>query len=109
MSRLFHGLADYWYVVALIAGAVLLWLVTGGRRSIPSDTIKREMAAIRAGAEAREKQIQLGRHRAARDVRKAHAVAIARLKDQQATKAEELRNDPVALSKFLVRAGRPDA
>lgn len=107
MKRALRFLADYWYIPALIGGAMLLCILTGGKKRA-IETIDRELDAIRAGAAAREQQLLLGKERAAAEVRREHAAQLVRLKSEQAAKTRRLRNDPVALSKFLIRAGRPD-
>lgn len=109
MKPVLRWLAAYWYIPLFIGGVLALWAITGFRRTPPIDTVTRELAVIRAGAAAREAQLLLGKKRAAEQVQREKAVAIAQLQDKQAAKAEELRDDPVALSRFLVRAGRPDA
>ncbi len=96
-------------LAALFIGlAVLGWIVTRGR-SPPMGGLDNELKAIRAGARARETEAQLGSQAALAEVREEHRTELLKLDAEQAKKAEELRDDPVALSKFLVRSGRPMA
>ncbi len=107
MKRALHFLVDHWYIPLFVGGVLLLWILTAGRKMPPVSTVKRELEAIRAGAEAREMQLIMGKEAAVKRLQKERADAIAALNAKQAQRAKELENDPVALSKFLIRAGRP--
>lgn len=106
MKKALHLLIDYWYIPALVVGAILFWILTAGKRTPPVSTVARELEAIQAGKKAREMELQLGKERAAEELRIEHASAIAALDEEKAEKAKELENDPVAFSRFIVRAGR---
>jgi len=96
---------DYWYVPLILAAAVWFWIVTRGR-ILPADTLSTELDAIRAGSEAREMKARLGREKALAEIKAKHAADLAKLDAEQAAKAKELENDPVALARFSVRAAR---
>ena len=102
----FRWLLEHWYVPLIFLAAVAGFLVARKRRASPMQATKLELEAIRAGADARRVQSELGAERARRHVESAHREALLRLDHEQAKQAMELRNDPVALAKFLVRAGR---
>lgn len=107
MKRALHWIVDHWYIPLFVGGVLLLWILTGGKKAPPASTIKRELDAIRAGAEAREMQLIMGKEAAAKRLQKEHADAVTALNAKQAQRAKELENDPVALSRFLIRVGRP--
>jgi hypothetical protein len=106
--RVVRWLLAHWYVpfvfLAALAGFLISW-----KRGTPLQATKRELEAIRAGADARRVEAALGAERARRHVEKAHVEALMLLDESQAQQAEGLRDDPAALAKFLVRAGRPSS
>ncbi len=51
-------------------------------------------------------ELRLGKERAVEEMRVEHVATIAVLDEKRAEKAKSLANNPVALSKFLVKAGR---
>ena len=105
MKRVLIWLWNYWYVPLILAGAVLGWVILR-RKTVPWDDVRNELDAIKAGARAQEAAARLGAAAAVDQVKAEHAAAIARLDADQGAQAERLKDDPVALSKFLVRAGR---
>lgn len=107
MKKSLLWLLDHWYLPLFAVGVLLgWWLTRDSKRGEPLAQIKAELDAIKAGQKARELEAQLGAQQAADEVRKEHAAAVQALNAEQVKKAEALRSDPVALSKFLVRAGR---
>jgi hypothetical protein len=102
--RVVRWLLAHWYVPLIFLAAVAGFLVSRKRGS-PLQTTKVELEAIRAGADARRVEAELGAEQARRHVEKAHMEALMRLDEEQAKQAAELRDDPIALAKFLVRAG----
>lgn len=105
MRRVLTWLWNYWYVPLFVLGAIFGWIVLR-RKAPPWDDVRNELDAIRAGARAQEEAARLGAAAAVDRVRAEHAAAIAKLDADQQAQAERLKDDPVALSKFLVRAGR---
>ena len=110
MSALFW-LKDHWYLPLLaivLLGSLMLCLIfrTGATPADAKRALDSELEVIRAGAEARRLRAELGAQQAAEQVRKQHAAAVQALDAEKAQQAEELRDDPVALSRFLVRASR---
>jgi len=108
MKKALHFLVDYWYIPVLILGLVLAWIVFRGKRWPIVDTIMHEFAAIRAGAKARDDEARLGHEKAKANVKSERAAEIGKLNEDQRKKAKELEDDPVALARFLVRAGSRD-
>lgn len=108
MKKALFWILDHWYIPLFAIGVLLGWWLTRGKKGLPPiKEIAHELKAIEAGREAREWKAKLGAERAAEEVRKQHLAAIEKLNADQAKKAEELRQDPVALSRFLVKAGKP--
>jgi hypothetical protein len=104
MKKALLWIKDYWWIPAFILAIVLGWVVFR-KRGNPFVQTRRELDAIDAGRRARELEARLGAEKAREMVEKEHAVALKSLDAEKAAKAKELRNDPVALAKFLVRAG----
>ena len=96
-------LFDHWYIPVAVGIAILLWIITRGRALPPTSIFKTELEAIRAAAKARDYEAMLGTQDAIEEIKKDYAQELLKLNAEQAQKAEELNNDPVALSKFLVR------
>jgi len=108
MIRVLHWIADYWYIPLLTIGALavlILWIIHR-RGDPPVDLLNVELQAIKAGRDAREAKVELGAERAVAKVEADHKDAVGKLDADQRAQAEELRDDPVALARFLVRAGR---
>lgn len=97
-------LKDYWYIPLLVLTSILLWVVFR-RRGTPIAQTKAELQAIEAGRLAREIQEREGLDAAKRHLAAEHADELNALDEKQQAKAKELRDDPQALAKFLVRAG----
>lgn len=105
MKKALNLFRDYWYIPFFILFMILGWIVFRRRDVTPLEHTKRELKAIQASREIKELIIHDG-------ISKARLKIIAKYmsekeqfsKDQQ-IKAERLKHDPVALSKFLVRAG----
>lgn len=106
MKRALHFLADYWYIPALIAGVVLVWILTAGKRAPPIGTITRELDAINAKRDARNMQAELGAAAATAKVKAKYAEKWKTLDAEAKAKVEELEDDPVALAVFLERVSR---
>jgi len=106
VKRALHWLVDRWYLVVLAVG--LVFVAIWSRRVSPADVAARvrlELDSIGAKAEARRAQELLGAERAREQVEATYRSEIIALDVEQKRKADELRNDPVALAQFLVRAG----
>lgn len=101
----FWWLVDHWYIPLFILGVILGIILTGGK-ALNFKKVKDELDVIKAGAEARKLKAEAGALAATTEVERLHEDAVARLDEKQAEEAKELRNDPVALSRFLVRASR---
>lgn len=105
MKRVLYFLRDHWYIPLFVVGVVLGFILRGKRPPVV-DQLGNELEAIRAGAEARKLKATLGAQQAAEVVRQQHGAAVQALSAEQAQQAEALRDDPVALSRFLVHAAR---
>ena len=114
MSKLkaaWDWLKVHWYVPLTIVVAIL-GVVTGTqlqRRGSVGDArkrVKRELEAIDASTAAAKVVAEKGAERALEAIEEAHATELEVLDEKQKAKAERLRKDPAALSKFLVRVGK---
>lgn len=89
----------------VVLGLLLGWLLLRGRGQ-PLEALRRELAAIDAGRAAREIETRLGLKRAKAAIERKHAKALADLDTKQAAEAAQLRNDPAALARYLMRVSR---
>lgn len=105
MTRFLHWLVDYWYIPLVVLGGIFLFVMSRGKES-PSKILFTELDAIKAGSDAKKVQAEKGAEIASEEVRKKHAEALKKLDEEQKAEAERLKNDPVALSKFLIRASK---
>ena len=99
-------LRAYWYIPVFVGGVILVWILTGGKKASPIGTIVRELEAIRAGSDTRELTLKVGKEKAVAQLHKDKAEEIKALDAKSAAKAKELEDDPVVLSKFLIRSAR---
>lgn len=99
-------LLDHWYLPLLALACVLGWWLTRGRVGPSPRVLKLELDAITESARVREITAKLGAERARADVESTHAVALAKLDEDQKAKAITLKSNPAALAKFLVKSAR---
>ena len=95
---------DYWYIPLIVALSVAIWIVL--RRGTPIDALNDELDVIKAGADARKLVAAQGAGEALNAVSTQHRDALDKLDDDQQIQAERLKDDPVALARFLVRAAK---
>lgn len=98
---------NYWYVPLFVVLVVVLSIFFWPRKKSrnPVRTIQKELDAIRAGMEAREWKEKYGVEVARKQVEERFREEKEALTERKRAQAERLKDDPVALSKFLVRAG----
>ena len=102
----------YWFVPLAIAGVALLAIlaIVTRRKDGPQvgtiiESAGKELEVIEAGAEVRRTKAELGHEQAKQLVEQKYAVQKAQLDADQAKEAKALEDDPIALAKYLVRAG----
>jgi len=88
------------WVVLVIAGGVLLYVLTLGRSKPP---ITREIEAAKAEAKAAKLEARVGRDEAVRQIEEEYQETLAELESRQKDEATKLRKDPKQLSKWLAR------
>lgn len=96
---------------AILAGLALVLYVI--RRAIKSGQaaemlreIATQVAETRAAAEIKKTEARLGKEKAIAKVQVTYAEQMEALDEAEQIQAKDLHEDPVALSRFLVRAGR---
>jgi len=104
MTKIWNFIRRYWYIPVFIIAVVLGWVVFR-KRGTPFAQTKVELKAIQAGAQAEEWKARFGAGLAQKQVEETYAAEKKALDEKQAAQAEALKDDPVALAKFLVRAG----
>lgn len=90
------------WLVAFIIAAIVIVIVTVG--AVRPD-IKREIEVAKADAEATKLEAKVGWEEAVKRIEEEHKTTLESLNGSQRFQAEKLKEDPVALSRFLVRAG----
>jgi hypothetical protein len=108
LKRAAGWLRDHWYVPLFALGVVLGFLISGKvrRKGPPPAQVKAELEAITAGAEASKMAAAVGKAEAVRVVEETHSEAVEALDEKEREEADKLREDPRALARYLVRAGR---
>lgn len=98
-------LRSYWYIPLFIAGAIIGWLLFSKIRGWgnPLAQTMTELEAIRSGAKVRRIEAELGNKQALKHVEDAYKADLSKLDEEQTKEAEKLREDPEALTRFLVR------
>lgn len=104
MKKALKWIRDYWYVPLFVLAVVLGWVIFR-KRGTPIAQTQAELAAIQAGRRIRELEAEAGAEAAKQAAYKDYMDKRAKLSVKQQAQAERLKDDPVALSKFLVRAG----
>ena len=109
MRSVMWWLLDHWYLPAIVVVSVVGWLVF--RRGQPDSkgalqAVQDELGIIRAGAEARDMQTQLGTEQTLEHVKDKYAAKTVALDATQQLKVKELEDDPVALARYLERVTR---
>lgn len=103
MLRFLRWLRRYWYVpLVLFAGT--LGFIFGRRRENPVERVKSEVRAIKAETETKKLEALAGKESAIRAVEHTYRYTMRELDEKRKNQAEELRDDPAKLAKFLVRA-----
>lgn len=91
-------------VVAAVVG-VAVWLFTRDQSRVGVGTeVRAQLAGLREQRLLAEAESMLGAERAREELGKGRAAEFAKLTERDRAAAEVLRSDPVALSRFLVRA-----
>lgn len=109
--RVLKWLWNHWYVPLAVVAAIVAALLWKKPKGVPVtqvviDSTKKELEVIEAQAEVRRLKAELGAEQARQHVEDKYREAKSKLTAEQAEKAKRLEKDPVALAKFLVRAGR---
>ena len=105
MKKVWKFIKAYWYIPVFVIAVILGWVIFR-KKGTPIAQTRAELDAIRAGKQAREWQTKLGAEMAKKQIKAKYREALKALDEKQTIQAKELEDDPVALSKFLVRAGR---
>lgn len=95
-----------WGVIAAVAvvcgvGAFILGSRRGNKRA--RDAM---MKVVQGEVDAEKLELELGRREAVAVIKAKHAEELEKLDDEAKLEAEKLSSDPVALSDFLVNAGK---
>lgn len=104
MTKALKFIGRYWFIPFLVLGVFLFWIFIR-KRGTPIQQTKRELAAIEAGYKTEKLEATLGTERAKLFILANYTKEMNRLDEKQRKKADELRSDPVALAKYLVRFG----
>ena len=111
MSKLkaaFKWLLRHWYIPFFALGVVLGAVLFRPRESpkVIKEKLSRETEVIEAKKHVKLLEAKLGHQWAASRVEEKYRKELESLNEKQKQKAERLRSDPVALSAFLIRAGK---
>lgn len=90
-----------WVVLVVVAG-VVVYVLTASKIKLP---IRGEIKAAKADAKAAKLEATLGRERAVMKIKEEHRATLEKLGERQKKQAEELKDDPRKLSRWLSRIG----
>ena len=105
-------LLRYTLLIAVCLGALglIVYVIRKAMRDGNAGSLMRDVAdavlEIRAAAEAKKVTARKGKEEGLKVVQTRFAKEVEALNEKQAEEAKALHEDPVALSRFLVRAGR---
>lgn len=99
-------LKTYWYIPVLFLVTGVVWFLFRKPGTVPWTQTQAELEAITAGVRAQEMELAVGTEKAKVAVDEKYQVEREKLDEKQKKQAEELKDDPAKLAKFLVRAGR---
>ena len=105
-------LLRYILLIAVCLGALglILYVIRGAIQKGKAAELMREVAGvvieIRAAAQAKKVEVTKGKEVALKAVEAKFTKEVEALDEEQKEQAKELQNNPAALSRFLVRAGR---
>jgi hypothetical protein len=104
--KAFTWLKNHWYIpffaVVAVLGAIGGALLQRKWNS-PVRRLKTEMKAIDAGAAAAESALNVGHEKTVSMLEDLHKETIDALEEKQKKKVEKLKQDPAAMSRWLVR------
>lgn len=114
MASALLWLKDRWYIpafVLFVAVAALAAIFTRRRKDDPLPAtiiqeVSKELEVIAAGAEVRKVRAEMGADKAKQLVEEKYRAERAALTAAQEREAHELEEDPAALARFLVKAGK---
>jgi len=92
-------------VLGAIALAIAAWMI-GQRGLDPMKAVQLELDVLDAKTKAKRLLLNKNASDARRDIEREHKATIEAFNEDQKKQAEALADDPVALSAFLVRAGK---
>jgi hypothetical protein len=103
MIKVWKFLSDYWFIPFFIF-SIFLFYFFRKKTNPPIQKIKNELEVIQAGRKANELIITEGYEKAKEAILSLYYVEKDQLSKKQQIEAERLKNDPIELSKLLVRA-----
>jgi hypothetical protein len=106
MKKILLWIAERWYLVVLAVGGIFLVVWLRGRSL--GDLLAKmslELKVIEARGVVRKAQATTDAIQAKAAVEQRYRTELSRLSDEQKAEAEGLKDDPVKMAEFLVRAG----
>ena len=91
-------------MIGLLSGVVISVMLRRPSKNLVEET-KKELEVIDAVTTAQELKAELGAEKAKNRIKEKYSREIFQLDDEQKKTAKALETNPVALARFLVRAG----
>ena len=107
--KVIRWLLDYWYIPLLVVGAALafLWFRPRGKEVAGVfQKVQKELAAIRAGRDARAALIEQDQEAVTKALQKKYEAQLEALDARKKAEVAQLEQDPVALAKYLEKLTR---
>lgn len=105
MSKAINWLKKYWYIPLFLLGSALIWIFCRRKKATPLEQTKCELENIRVKAEIEKTKKEKGLDAALELVEQKYQEKIQKMTSDQKKLAEELKNDPEKLIRFLIRVG----
>lgn len=108
LKRVGHWLLDYWYIPAIVVGAILFWVISRNpwRNRNPIKRVLQELQVIKSGARARELEAELGAEQAKTQIMDEYRAKKGALDAEDERKVQELQENPQELARYLERISR---
>lgn len=91
------------WIVGIVIGAAVLYLLTRNQKHLPLDALDSALKAARAEEKAEKMAAELGHERALQAIEEEHRDRLEQLKKEDAAKVEELSKNPGKLARMLAR------
>lgn len=106
LKLIWRSIDRYVYLLIGIVTALVVYQLLKQQPEKAAKSLEEAFDAFEAEAQVTKLEAAVGKAEAVARVEEVYHEQIKKLSAEQKAKADKLRNDPVALSRFLLKAGR---